>query len=195
VRRERHSVHRRRASGSADGRDAAALRAAAVAVESPAVLDPGRGGRRLYTLDRTHRIAASPSEVFAFFSDPANLARLTPPDLRFRIHGEAPARLAERSRIEYRIRWTVLTLRWVTRITRWRPPAEFEDVQEAGPYAAWTHTHRFVESGGAVAMHDHVEYGLPFGILGRAVHRLLVRRQLEAIFDYREHAIDRIFPP
>jgi ligand-binding SRPBCC domain-containing protein len=90
-----------------------------------------------------------------------------------------------------------VTLRWVTRITRWRPPVEFEDVQEAGPYAAWTHTHRFEEDdgGGGVVMRDHVAYALPLGILGRAVHRLLVRRQLEAIFDFREQAIDRIFPP
>ena len=44
-------------------------------------------------------------------------------------------------------------------------------------------------------MHDRVAYALPFGFLGRIVHRLLVRRQLEAIFDYRERAIDEIFPP
>jgi ligand-binding SRPBCC domain-containing protein len=91
-----------------------------------------------------------------------------------------------------------VTLRWVTRITRWTPPTEFEDVQERGPYSSWTHTHRFSPlQGGArgVDMHDHVAYELPFGFLGRAVHRLLVRRQLEAIFDYRTQAIDRIFPP
>jgi len=150
----------------------------------------------LHTLDRTHRVAASPAEVFAFFSDPANLARLTPPGLRFRIHGAPPARLTAGSRIEYRIRWTLLTLRWVTRITRWDPPAEFEDVQESGPYASWTHTHRFapLEGGGGVEMRDHVAYALPFGLLGRVIHRLLVRGQIEAIFDYRERAIDRIFP-
>ncbi len=43
-------------------------------------------------------------------------------------------------------------------------------------------------------MRDHVAYALPFGVLGRVVHRLLVRRQLETIFDFREQAIDRIFP-
>jgi ligand-binding SRPBCC domain-containing protein len=49
--------------------------------------------------------------------------------------------------------------------------------------------------GRTVEMHDRVEYALPFGFLGRIVHRLLVRRQLEAIFDFRTEAIDRIFPP
>lgn len=115
--------------------------------------------------------------------------------MRFRIHGAPPERLAAGSRIEYRIRWTLVTLRWVTRITRWSPPDAFEDVQESGPYASWTHTHRFVPLAGGVEMHDRVAYALPFGLLGRAVHRLVVRRQLEAIFDYRERAIDEIFPP
>jgi ligand-binding SRPBCC domain-containing protein len=184
MRRQCDSLHRRRAAGPADGRDAAALRAPAAAVS-------------LHTLERTHRVAASPAGVFAFFSDPGNLARLTPPGLRFRIHGAPPERLAAGSTIEYRIRWALVTLRWVTRITRWSPPDAFEDVQESGPYASWTHTHRFVpdEQGRGVVMHDRVAYALPFGFLGRIVHRLLVRRQLEAIFDYRERAIDEIFPP
>ncbi len=147
----------------------------------------------MYFLDRTHRIAASSENVFAFFSDPGNLARITPPGLRFRIHGEAPPSLSEGSRIEYRIRWTIFSLRWVTRITRWRPPEGFQDVQESGPYAVWIHTHELTQRGSVVEMRDHVEYALPLGILGQIVHRLGVRRQLEAIFDYRRDAIDAIF--
>ena len=148
----------------------------------------------MYSLDQTQRIAAPLPEVFAFFSNPANLARITPPWLAFRLHGTAPDTLAEGSRLEYRIRWSVFTIRWVTRITQWRAPFEFEDIQEKGPYASWIHTHRFVESDGVVVMDDHVDYALPFGPLGRLVHRLRVRRQLEEIFEFRRRAIDGIFP-
>jgi hypothetical protein len=38
-------------------------------------------------------------------------------------------------------------------------------------------------------MRDTVRYALPFGPLGAAAHRLLVRRDLEAIFDYRGAAV------
>jgi len=148
----------------------------------------------VYTLDRRQRIEAPLDEVFAFFSDPANLARITPPGLGFRIHGEAPRPLEAGSRIEYRIRWGLLRLGWITRITRWNPPAEFADLQEKGPYAAWVHTHRFRADDAAVVMEDHVEYALPFGPLGRIVHALRVQRELEAIFDYRRTAIAGIFP-
>ncbi len=149
----------------------------------------------MHVLEQAHEIDASPDAVFAFFSDPANLARITPPWLRFRIHGAVPSALGEGSRIEYRIRWLVFRFRWVTRITRWRAPFEFQDVQEKGPYAVWVHTHRVSPGNGRVRMDDRVEYALPFGALGRLVHRLGVRRQLEEIFAYRRRAIDEIFPP
>ena len=149
----------------------------------------------MYSLDRTQRIASPLADVFAFFSNPVNLARITPPWLSFRIHGDVPAELSEGARLEYRIRWTAISIPWVTRIVKWRPPGEFVDVQEKGPYAAWTHTHRFAEKDGVVVMDDHVDYALPLGPLGRLAHFLRVRRQLEDIFDFRRRAIEQIFPP
>jgi len=148
----------------------------------------------VHTLERVQRVAAPVDRVFGFFSDPRNLAALTPPWLSFRIVGPLPGTLTEGSRLEYRIRWAVFPLRWVTRITRWRPNEEFQDVQESGPYAAWIHTHRFRPDGDGVLMEDRVEYALPFGPLGRLVHAARVRRQLEAIFDYRRKAIAALFP-
>ena len=144
-------------------------------------------------LERTQRLAATRTEVFAFFSDPRNLARLTPPGLRFQIHGETPP-LEAGARLEYRIRWMLFPIRWVTRITRWDPPRGFEDVQEVGPYRVWRHTHAFTEDAAGVEMRDVVEYALPFGPLGRLAHALLVRRQLEEIFEFRRRAIREIFP-
>lgn len=147
-----------------------------------------------YVLARSQQIPASLEVVFGFFSDPANLARITPPWLRFRIHGERPARLDKGSRIEYRIVWTVATLRWVTRIVLWDPPRCFVDVQERGPYRKWVHTHTFTPTAAGIRMDDRVEYELPFGALGRLVHALRVRRQLEQIFDFRQTAIETLFP-
>ena len=43
-------------------------------------------------------------------------------------------------------------------------------------------------------MEDVVRYELPFGPLGRLVHALRVRRQLEEIFEFRRRAIEEIFP-
>jgi ligand-binding SRPBCC domain-containing protein len=146
----------------------------------------------LERLERVQRLDSDLEEVFAFFSDPANLARITPPWLRFRIH-RPPERMEAGARIEYRIRWLIFRLRWITRITAWSPPRLFEDIQETGPYRVWRHTHQFAREGDGTVVRDRVDYQLPLGPLGRLAHRLLVRRQLAAIFDYRQREIARFF--
>ncbi len=41
---------------------------------------------------------------------------------------------------------------------------------------------------------DDVEYALPFGVLGRMVHALKVRPDVEAgLFEYRRAQIERLF--
>jgi len=42
-------------------------------------------------------------------------------------------------------------------------------------------------------MTDLVRYRLPFGLLGRAVHALKVRSDVEQIFDYRFERIGELF--
>ncbi|MEO8431680.1 MAG: SRPBCC family protein [Acidobacteriota bacterium] len=147
----------------------------------------------MYVLSRSQRVEAPLGPVFSFFSDPGNLARITPPWLRFRIHGTPPGRIEPGTRIEYRIRWTVLTLSWVTRITAFTPPSGFQDLQERGPYRTWLHTHSFEADGTGVVIRDRVEYSLPFGPIGRIAHALFVRRQLEGIFEFRRRAVEEIF--
>ncbi len=41
-------------------------------------------------------------------------------------------------------------------------------------------------------MRDRVRYVTPFGPLGRAAEALFVRRDLEAIFDFRREAVGRL---
>jgi ligand-binding SRPBCC domain-containing protein len=36
---------------------------------------------------------------------------------------------------------------------------------------------------------DHVEYALPLGVLGQIAHSIMVKRQLEAIFHFRQREI------
>jgi ligand-binding SRPBCC domain-containing protein len=62
-----------------------------------------------------------------------------------------------------------------------------------GPYRSWYHLHVFTPVAHGVEMYDRVEYEMPFGPLGSAAHRLLVRRQLDAIFDFRARAVSARF--
>jgi len=65
------------------------------------------------------------------------------------------------------------------------PPYGFSELQLEGPYALWHYTHRLVPERGGARIVDTVRYALPYGILGRAVHAVAVRREVEGIFYYR----------
>ena len=42
-------------------------------------------------------------------------------------------------------------------------------------------------------MIDDLEYGMPFGILGRLAHSILVEREVKKIFDYRYQVLEKLF--
>jgi ligand-binding SRPBCC domain-containing protein len=133
------------------------------------------------------------AEVFEFFSQAPNLERITPPFLNFHVLTPEPIEMKEGALIEYKLRVRGVPIRWLTEITRWNPPYEFADVQLRGPYKRWDHTHRFLAENGGTRMIDEVLYELPWGILGDVAHALIVRRDVEGIFRYRNEVIATSF--
>jgi len=146
-----------------------------------------------HVIEREQWVAAPIERVFAFFSDAANLEALTPPWLRFRIVTPTPIEMRPGARIEYRIDWRVVPIRWLTEIVEWSPPQRFVDVEVRGPYKLWHHTHTFASVDGGTLVRDIVRYALPLGILGTLAHRLAVRRDVERVFDYRAERIAALF--
>jgi ligand-binding SRPBCC domain-containing protein len=147
---------------------------------------------REYILQRHQWIAKPLEDVFAFFADARNLEAITPPWLNFRILTTGPIEMRAGAGIVYRIAWHGIPVRWKTAITEWQPPYRFVDRQEKGPYRLWEHTHTFHAEAGGTAIVDTVRYALPFGPLGDLVHKLRVRRDVTAIFDYRHRAIRQL---
>jgi ligand-binding SRPBCC domain-containing protein len=142
-----------------------------------------------YVLERQAKVTCPLAQVFDFFSKPENLETLTPPWLHFRIVTPQPIKMRQGATIVYQLRVRGIPVRWLTEIELWHPPYAFVDVQLKGPYRLWHHTHRFEECDDGTRIVDIVRYALPFGPLGRLVHRLQVARDLDRIFDYREHCV------
>jgi ligand-binding SRPBCC domain-containing protein len=145
-----------------------------------------------HTLRREQRLPGPPDEVFGFFADAGNLEAITPPWLGFTIVTPRPIDMHVGTIIEYRLKLHGLPLRWLTQIEAWEPGVRFVDRQLRGPYALWHHTHEFrAGPDGDTLMTDVVRYALPLGPAGALAHRVLVKRDLDRIFDFRFQEVAR----
>lgn len=148
----------------------------------------------MHLLERTTLVKAPREDVFGFFNDPNNLARITPSWMHLTIDKIDDLPMRSDSRIDYHMSWLgFIRMNWVTLIKDFEPPRYFADEQVKGPYKFWRHVHTFEDVEGGTLMRDRVQYELPFGILGSVTHGLVVARQLRSIFDYRNRQIRKIF--
>lgn len=142
----------------------------------------------VYTLERRLLVAMSHERCWRFFSNPANLAKITPPSLGFRVLSAQPAEIYPGLMIRYRVSPLFkVPVTWVTEITHVRAPDYFVDEQRVGPYRIWHHEHTFRAVDAAhTEVTDLVHYVPPLGPLGAVLNRLVIRRQLQRIFNFRE---------
>jgi len=132
------------------------------------------------------------AEVFPFFATARNLETLTPDFLRFQVLAPGPVLMEVGVLIDYRLRLRGIPMRWQSEITAWEPPYRFVDEQRRGPYRLWHHEHTFEEVDGQTVARDHVTYD---HLGGPLVNRLLVARDIDQIFEYRQKRLGELFPP
>ncbi len=144
----------------------------------------------MYRINEEQFLPVNPDKCWEFFSNPANLEKISPPDMQFKINSGGDEKMFAGQIITYRIKISpLLTLRWVTEITHVDNRNYFIDEQRFGPYKFWHHLHRFTEVNDGVKMEDIVHYELPFGPIGELVHALFIKRKLRKIFEYRKNII------
>ncbi|MEZ4552499.1 MAG: hypothetical protein AB7L91_06165 [Dehalococcoidia bacterium] len=147
----------------------------------------------LHRFETTQLIDAPIEEAWTFFSDPRNLAAITPPEMGFEITTPVPEHVYPGLFVAYRVKPLLgIPVEWVTEITHVVERVMFVDEQRLGPYRLWHHEHTFRPVGGMTEMRDLVYYALPFGRLGSLAHAV-VRPRIERIFEYRGDVLDRRF--
>ena len=149
--------------------------------------------KRGFRLERSQDIPSPPEDVFAYFADARNLQVITPPFLHFRILTPLPIQLRRGATLEYSLRLYGCPVYWQTLIETWEPCRRFVDVQQAGPYRRWHHTHEFTAISGGTRMVDVVEYEIAWGPFGALAQKLFVAQALDRIFDYRRDVVAKIF--
>jgi len=148
----------------------------------------------MYQLKRKQLVKTDLQTCWDFFSSPKNLSVITPEKMKFTVLTEQPKTMYEGLMIAYKVSPVLgIPLGWITEIKTVQDGVFFVDEQRKGPYKIWHHEHHFEAVEGGVLMTDIVSYTLPFGFLGKLAHWLFVRKQLEAIFEYRFKKVDELF--
>lgn len=149
---------------------------------------------QLYQLHAKQGLPIDRATAWNFLSDPKNLKVITPERMGFHIMGGADRPMFPGQIIQYKVRpFAGYTTTWVTEITHVKEGSYFVDEQRFGPYALWHHKHFVNEVPGGVEMEDIIDYKLPFGLLGKMAYPILVKKQLETIFSYRENKLHELF--
>ena len=133
-------------------------------------------------------LSAPLTRVFDFFSRPANLIEVSPPELHFKLLS-APTQLTLGARVALQGRRWGISQRLVNEVTVWEPETHFVDVQREGPFKQWIHTHRFEELAGGTRVTDRIDYETPGGMLGFVITAKAVERDLKWLFEYRRERL------
>jgi ligand-binding SRPBCC domain-containing protein len=151
---------------------------------------------KTYTLKSSQNLPVSLASAWDFFSSPLNLAKITPPKMRFRILSDFKSgqKIYPGMIITYNVSPIFkIKLNWMTEITQVKEYEHFTDDQRSGPFALWHHQHHFKEIPGGVNMVDTVNYALPYAFIGRIAHSISVKKELEIMFKYRKAKIEELF--
>lgn len=148
-----------------------------------------------HTIRTVQKIPVSLEEAWDFFSNPANLAAITPGDMGFTVISKYQGPLMYPGQIiEYKVKPIAgIPVYWMTEITHVDDRKFFVDEQRFGPYRLWHHQHHFKAIPGGVEMTDIIHYKNPFGLLGRLANKLFVSKKLQKIFEYRFRAVEERF--
>lgn len=134
------------------------------------------------------------SVIFDFFKNENNLEKITPKFLGFKVLDKSTKDIREGTVITYEISLHGIPMKWVTLIRKFHENVEFIDTQEKGPYEKWHHTHSFSDLGNGTLVTDRVIYKLPAGRLGQVGGHWKIKKDVDAIFQYRREVMAKIFP-
>lgn len=143
------------------------------------------------TFEKRSEMPVPRDALFAYHARPGALRRLVPPWETVRVV-ESSEHIRDSARVVLEMKIGPIWKRWTAEHFDYVEGRQFRDRQVSGPFASWTHTHRFEDgpTPGTSVLIDHVEYTVPLGALGAAVGGRFVRGELERMFAFR-HARTR----
>lgn len=155
-------------------------------------------------------------EVFIFFANPANLAKIMPPSTGAEIVNlrvtpppgfhlpaatvtDRPPLAGAGSEIVASFRilpFLPFRRQWIAQVTEFEWNHHFADVQKKGPFKSFRHRHQFAvvmrDGINGTVVRDLIEYDIGWGMLGDLAQRFFVGPQLQRIFKYRQSKLEKL---
>ncbi len=123
-------------------------------------------------------------ELYEWHRRPGALERLIPPWENTTVI-ERRGGIDPGGRVVLRLHAGPVPLHWHARHIVNQPGVLFRDVLERGPFAKWSHTHRFLDTPQGAQLEDHIEYALPGQAMLPAWVKAKVHHALDRVFRYR----------
>ncbi len=145
-------------------------------------------------------LPVSSDKVFQFFADPRNLPLISRPENDLRVLGAGLVPRDGEPDLKVLLSFRpvpslpFIRLRWTALITDFDTGRRFRDVQLAGPFKLWEHTHEFAplarDGHQGTLIRDTINYEVGFSFLGPLANVVFVRRMLRKMFAYRQQATE-----
>ncbi|HZY64075.1 MAG TPA: SRPBCC family protein [Edaphobacter sp.] len=100
------------------------------------------------------------------------------------IDGVTTGLIGEGQSVQWRGRHFGCTVKHTSKIDGWRPYSYFHEVMVEGWFARFEHEHHFAVMDDGTRMRDEVRFAAPYGMLNKAVEKI-VRRRLLAMLKQR----------
>jgi ligand-binding SRPBCC domain-containing protein len=108
------------------------------------------------------------------------------------VAGVTTGLIGDRESVTWRGRHFGFMLSHTSRVTRYEPPAFFQDVMTAGMFTSFEHDHRFQQQNGETVMNDELRFIAPLGILGLAAEKLVLRNYLTRFLRERNEFVKEV---
>lgn len=134
------------------------------------------------------KIRTDVGRLFAWHERDGAVSRMTPPWVPLKLVHHSGG-IQKGTRVRFILRIFGIPFAWEAEHVQYEKNRLFRDIQRKGPFKSWIHTHGFeAVSQNESLMTDHVDYELPYGLLGRLFSRLSVK-DMERIFTYRHRVL------
>ncbi len=128
-------------------------------------------------------------DLFAWHERDGAIQRLTPPWAPLQLLSRKGEGVKKGVKVSFRLNIFKIPMIWKAEHIGYTKNKEFKDIQTAGPFSEWIHTHRFIpEDDQSTIMEDDVAFKLPFGFLSWPFYSM-AKRDMNRMFNYRHRVL------